>query len=107
MGRWLLSVETTCRDRSREEEFNRWYDEIHIPDVLKGCPEFRTCRRYRQLSDPGGKESYLAFIEIETEDIVRTMENLRKTGERIRAEGRWADLVEIISRRLYQLDREL
>ena len=49
---------------------------------------------------------YLAIIEIETEDITRTMDNLRKTGERIREEGRWSDLVEIISRKLYRLDRE-
>jgi hypothetical protein len=107
MGLWLLLVETVCRDQGREEEFNRWYDETHIPDVLKGGSEFRACRRYKSIAGAGGQEVYLAAIEIETEDITQALDNLRKTGERIRAEGRWTDLVEVISRRLYRLDREL
>ena len=27
-------MESDCSDPSREEEFNRWYDDIHLPDVL-------------------------------------------------------------------------
>jgi hypothetical protein len=100
-------VETTCRDGSREEEFNRWYDEIHIPDVLKGGPEFLTCRRYKQIPSANGRKSYVTIIEIETDDIARTLENHRKNMEHIRREGRLTDLVEVLSRRLCKVDREL
>jgi hypothetical protein len=100
-------VETTCRDQSREEEFNRWYDEIHIPDVLKGGPEFLACRRYEQISSANGHKVYVTVIEIETDDIDRTLEIHRKNMEHIRKEGRLTDLVEVISRRLYKLHREL
>lgn len=106
MDCWLFYVETVCLDHSREEEFNRWYDEIHIPDIMRGCPEFLTCRRYKLVSGQG-KATYLVVIEIETDDIDRTMQAHRKNSECMRAEGRWSDLVQLVSRKLYKLDREL
>jgi len=106
MGLWLFYVETICLDSHREKEFNTWYDEIHIPDVMGGCPEFLTCRRY-QLMSGEGKRQYLVTIEIETEDIDRTMKTHRQNSEKIRREGRWSDLVHVLSRRLYKLDKEL
>jgi len=107
MAQWLFLIETICRDHDREDEFNRWYDEIHIPDILKGCPEFLACRRYKLLSGVHGHGTYLTVIEIETNDIGRTLETHRKNSERIRAGGRWTDLIEVFSRKLYKLDREL
>jgi hypothetical protein len=35
MERWLAVAETNCSDPSREDEFNRWYDDIHVPDALE------------------------------------------------------------------------
>ena len=32
--RGIMVMESDCSDPSREEEFNRWYDDIHLPDVL-------------------------------------------------------------------------
>jgi hypothetical protein len=107
MVRWLFFVETICRDHDRQDEFNRWYDEIHIPDVLKGCPEFLACRRYKLISGVHGYGAYLTVIEIETNDIDRTLETHRKNSECIRAGGRWTDLIEVVSHKLYKLDREL
>lgn len=106
MEHWLFSVQTTCVNQDREEDFNRWYDEIHIPDVLKGCPDFRVCRRYKLISEGGKAAEYLTLIEIETDDIQRTMEIHRNNGERIRTRGRWTDLINVISRRLYKLEQE-
>ena len=108
MGLWLFCVETVCLDPEREEEFNRWYDEIHIPDVLKGCPEFLACRRYKLLTPAGkGSGAYLTEIEIETDDIDKTLRTHRQNSERIRASGRWTDLIQVVSRKLYRLDRTL
>ena len=35
MERWLIAVRANCDDPSREEELNGWYDDVHVPDVLK------------------------------------------------------------------------
>ena len=100
-------METTCRDGSREDEFNRWYDEIHIPDVLKGGPEFLTCRRYKQIPGADVRSGYVTIVEIETDDIARTLETHQKNMDHVRREGRFTDLVEVLSRRLFKMDREL
>ena len=52
-----------------EAEFNRWYAEEHIPDILK-FPGAVEVRRYRTLI---GDEDYqqLTAIEFEDEDAMR------------------------------------
>ncbi|HEY6926549.1 MAG TPA: hypothetical protein VI653_23900, partial [Steroidobacteraceae bacterium] len=37
---WLMLVRTVNTDPSKEQEFNAWYDDIDIPDVLK-VPGYR------------------------------------------------------------------
>lgn len=71
MERWVNSVETTC-DPAREDEYNDWYDNIHVPDIL-ATPGFIRARRYvhKELRDGRGK--YMALYEIETSDIEKTM----------------------------------
>ena len=107
MGKWLFYVETNCFDKNREEEFNRWYDEIHISDVMKGCENFVACRRYKINSDTKEHGEYLAIIEIEKDNVDQTMEKHKKNSERIREEGRWTNLIQVVSRKLYKLDKEL
>ena len=58
-----LVVYTSCA-AGRDDEFNRWYDEIHIPEVLALGP-FRRARRYRLASAQFMPQthSYLALYE--------------------------------------------
>ena len=53
----------------REEDFNHWYNEIHLKDILK-LPGFVSAQRF-QLSPAQAMAhpyKYLAVYEIETED---------------------------------------
>jgi len=70
--RWVNLVETNCVDASREKEFNDWYTNIHLPDVLD-TPGFTAARRYEAKEFRDGRGKYLAVYEIETDDIDRTM----------------------------------
>jgi hypothetical protein len=45
MEKWLMLVETNCKDDARTSEFNTWYDTVHVPDVL-GCPVHKRAARY-------------------------------------------------------------
>ena len=51
----------------KDEEFNRWYDEVHAPEVVRETPVV-ACHRFRrsdtQMMD-GGKFRYLAIYEFE------------------------------------------
>lgn len=58
-----------------EDEFNRWYDEVHIPEVRSAVPSITAAYRYR-YADPAGSISgdlpahrYLAIYELDTPDV--------------------------------------
>src|ERR1039457_5045516 len=48
-----------------EEEFNRWYQQQHIPERL-GVPGFKTARRYRAVD---AQPAYMAVYECESIDV--------------------------------------
>ena len=64
----------------REAEFERWYDEHHVPDML-AVPGVMTAQRFR-LSDATGQGdpgwSYLAFYELDTDDPDTLMAEIRR-----------------------------
>ncbi|MBK5104531.1 MAG: hypothetical protein JJE42_09805, partial [Burkholderiales bacterium] len=45
-----------------EDEFNRWYQQQHVPERLR-VPGFRTARRYRAVD---GGPAYMAVYECES-----------------------------------------
>ncbi len=57
----------TSAVEGREDEFNKWYDEVHLAEVLT-VPQFVAARRYvatdESLGGPGPRK-YLAVYEIE------------------------------------------
>jgi len=62
-------------DPARDEEFNRWYDEIHVPDILS-AGSFQRAARYR-AKDATAPAGYLAVYETDwarPEEAVEAME---------------------------------
>jgi len=53
-----------------EEEFNRWYDERHLPEIL-ACPGFRSAQRFECR---GGEPRYLAIYELDGPEALTTPE---------------------------------
>ena len=62
-----------------EEEFNRWYNEVHLPQVL-ACPGFLGATRYECTA---GQPRYIAIYELEGEEALQTpeMQAVRGWGE--------------------------
>lgn len=67
----LLLVSTSPASEADAAEFDRWYSEVHIPQVLERVPGFVAATRYKvheaSLSQPDQK--YVTAYEIEAEDI--------------------------------------
>lgn len=64
----------------REDEFNLWYGQTHLPDVLK-LPGFVSARRYRlATSDASARWQYLAIYEFETDDVASLIALLKATA---------------------------
>ena len=81
MQRHSLLVLTTPFEGS-DEEFNRWYDEQHMGDVL-AIPGFLSARRYRIVESRYQGEAllrwrYLAIYEIECDDLSQALDEIRK-----------------------------
>ncbi|MFC2039074.1 DUF4286 family protein, partial [Chloroflexota bacterium] len=92
MDKWLLLVGTNSSDPEKEKEFNDWYDKIHIPDVLE-TPGFIGATRWENPSPQEGEAKFLAFYEIETDDIDAFMKTNAENLARKREEGRFTDLL--------------
>ena len=68
----LLLALTNCTDPSKEEEFNAWYNHMHVPDVT--APGiFRHALRFvnTDLSSQAGQ--YVATYETNGEDVSKAM----------------------------------
>lgn len=84
--RAVLLVTTNPVSEEREGEFNTWYDQVHIPQILQRVPGITGCTRYRH--DDGGPgrpdHRYLAVYEIEADDpagVVATLTESTATGK--------------------------
>jgi hypothetical protein len=62
LKKMILHVETRPTGPETVEEFNRWYDEVHVPEVL-AIEGFVSARRYAPAD--GGDGPHVAQYEIE------------------------------------------
>jgi hypothetical protein len=74
MARYSFFVYSNCTDPAREQEFNRWYTHVHLPD-LSAAKGFVAARRYVS-TDPDSASKYLAVYEFDTDDIDASIKSL-------------------------------
>ena len=108
MEKWILVVKSNCADYlpghefNEDGKFNEWYDNFHLPDVMS-TPGFVSARRFASpdfsTMDTG---RYLAIYEVETDDINKTMGELDANLKRIVKNGRYSDLLKVISVTFYK-----
>jgi hypothetical protein len=62
----------------REAEFNRWYTDRHVPDLL-ALPGFISAQRFALTNGAGQDQrfSYLAIYEFESDDVNATLAEMR------------------------------
>ena len=86
-----MNVHETHCYRTKEAEFNAWYNDIHLPDVLE-TKGFLAATRYRIKEFKKGRGTYLTLYEIESDDIRETMRIRREKAAREVEMGRGSDL---------------
>ena len=63
----------------QESEYNHWYNEVHLADVLK-VPGFSSAKRFKaSKGQPTGNTprwEYAAIYEIDTDDLSATLDNM-------------------------------
>jgi hypothetical protein len=68
-----MVVQSRPVSAEREDEYNDWYDNTHIPEIL-AIPGFVGVRRYKV---PGPEPVYLAICDIEADDLSAPAKELR------------------------------
>lgn len=76
--RQFLHIVRVDIDPAHEAAFNRWYDEVHVPDLL-ACPGWLSARRFTALD---GGPKYVAVYEIAGLWVYDTPEFQRVKGFR-------------------------
>jgi hypothetical protein len=68
MPKGILIVESRPASAERAAEYNSWYTETHIPDVLR-VDGFVSARRFAAVGDGGEDGPFVAIYEIEADDL--------------------------------------
>ena len=108
-GGWFYLVKTEPSDPSKEAEFNAWYDDIDIPDVL-AVPSFKRARRavgqevpeFPDVRLKEGDGSYAALYDISTTDIDNAIIDLYVAARKMNALGRSTDALRVVEANYYQ-----
>ncbi len=94
-------VLTNCTEPSREREFNRWYDQVHVPDLLEAGVA-RHGLRYQNAEPQLGEAKYLAIYEIDREDLDRVDQEFARIAARLAERGRMHPTLEIVNREMWR-----
>lgn len=57
----------------RDDEYNNWYDKVHLPELLAMFPQIKSAKRYSAPDDSASVHRYLTIYEIEG-DLNTTVE---------------------------------
>ena len=87
MPKAVLIAFTGPISRAVEDEYNEWYDTVHLRDVL-AVEGVRSAARFRladdQMFDDDAPGEYLAIYEIEADDLAavgRAMQDAHRRGD--------------------------
>src|SRR5690349_19455989 len=70
MAKTLLLVWSSPASADVEDEFNRWYDESHVPELRAAIPSITVAHRYRLRAEPGQVGTrYLTTYEFDEDDV--------------------------------------
>ena len=97
----LLAIEALCTDPSKLEDYNRWYNGTHVPDML-GTGLYHTAYRFENISPEPGRGAYLALYETD-QDPLSAQRAFWQDFRPIWIEtGRVIDTMKVVSARSYR-----
>jgi hypothetical protein len=94
--RFIYLVRAELNESAPEREWNAWYDEKHVPELLT-VPGFRSADRFRDLQNP---RRYLAAYEIDNPEVFEEQRYGEVTGW-----SEWQPHVRSWDRAVYEIRR--
>ena len=93
MAKYIMVVPSAPTE-GKEAEYNKWYDEIHVPEVC-AIPGITGAIRYKidPAGGPSNAQPYLAIYSVETDDPSAVIAELqRRAGS---GEIRMSDAIDV------------
>jgi hypothetical protein len=72
MAKGIILVESRPSSPDRDREYNTWYDDVHLPQLV-ALDGFVSARRLRPVNAEG---PYVAIYEIEGDDLQAILDNM-------------------------------
>jgi len=72
MAKGIILVESWPSSPEREQEYNTWYDDIHLPELV-ALDGIVSARRLRPVDGDG---PYVALYEIEGDNLQAVLDNM-------------------------------
>jgi hypothetical protein len=79
MAKGVILVETRPSSPDREQEYNTWYDEVHIPELL-ALDGIVSARRLRPVARNG---PYVALYEVDGDDLQAILDNMIANADQL------------------------
>jgi hypothetical protein len=92
MTRYLLVTFSDPKDPAKEKEFNDWYDNMHMPDMLKTPGLLKGSRWMSADKKENEIRKYLSVYELETDNLDEFNAMMRQQGMWTMKAGRFPDL---------------
>jgi hypothetical protein len=92
MTRYLLVTFSDPKDPAKKKEFNDWYDNMHMPDMLKTPGLLKGSRWMSADKKENEVRKYLSVYELETDNLDEFNALMRKQGMWTMKAGRFPDL---------------
>lgn len=84
----LLIAATDVPDPNKEEKFNKWYNEVHVPDIKAvGGKRIPKAWRYKNKKPGPGEPQYLAVYVFDTDDTDGLLGEMDEAREEWRRQG--------------------
>jgi hypothetical protein len=76
-----------CNDAAREAEWDAWYDEQHVPDMLS-CGAFTAMSRWQRTPRVRAGANFLTLYDVATDTVDEAVERSAKTLAEVVVAGR-------------------
>jgi heme-degrading monooxygenase HmoA len=105
-GNKIVQIVASQSSPAKEDEYNRWYSEVHLP-MLFGFEGVKRASRYKLIGDNPVHNRFLAIYEFETREdmdaftkspaFAAAIEDFENRKDDLGFEMKWAASYELIS----------
>ena len=90
----MIFVATNCKEGYDEGDFNEWYHDFHLPDMLD-MGAFHAAYRYESLDPEASNGKFLAIYETDLTDPTAAVESIGKVLPELRRRDRMFDGLDV------------